>query len=457
MASTPKRGDLVELTIQSLDEKGQGVASLGSYTVRVRGGLPGDRIVARMGRIRHRRLQADAKAEERVQQEVERITAPCSHFGTCGGCVWQDVMYEKQVEFKREIVSQSLKEAGLEIQLEKPILTQDPFSYRNKMEFSFGQSEDGRVDLGLHSPGRFDRIFDLESCHLQSEISNQIVRMVREWVRERGLQAYHLYRHTGLLRFLTLREGKRTGEVMVVLTTSGDEFPDALELGQEIVTSFPEVKSVVHSINRRKAQIAIGEEEVLLAGKPEIRERLGKFEFDISPSSFFQTNSVQAERLYLQAAEFAEAQPNDQVLDVYCGTGGLSLFMSQIAGSVTGIELAESSIQDANRNAASNQVENCNFIPGAAEDVLGELGEQGKVFDVAITDPPRSGMHKSALRALIGLAPNRIVYVSCNPKAMGNDLKGLCEGGYRIDRVQLVDMFPHTPHCEVVSRLTYSR
>ena len=240
---------------------------------------------------------------------------------------------------------------------------------------------------------------------------------------------------------------------MVILTTSAEAMPSAKALGQGLIRSFPGLRSVVLSINRRKAQIATGDQESVLAGVPAVHERLGNFVFEISPRSFFQTNTLQAERLYERVVALVDPHSEDEMLDVYCGTGGISLFLSERARRVVGVEAEEEAVQDAVRNSANNGVTNCRFIPGAAQNVLRQLQVQGEQFGAAVADPPRAGMHPKALQALADLRPGRIVYVSCNPQALGADLKTLEDAGYRTDYAQLVDMFPHTPHCEVVARL----
>jgi 23S rRNA (uracil1939-C5)-methyltransferase len=447
-----KRGDRQLLKVTGLDG-GDGLAALGEYTVRVRGALPGDEVVARMQRVQARRRLASAKLLSIQSQTIERVAAPCSHVGICGGCIWQDVPYPEQLRIKRSAVQESLNEAGITVTPDDPLPAADPYFYRNKMEFSFGSSAEGLVELGLHASGRFDRIFDLEACHLQSDASNRIVDLVRRFARDEGLVSYDLRQHRGLLRFLTIREGKSTGETMVVLTTSGEPFPNREALGRMLMDDVPEVASVIHSVNRRKAQVAMGDEEHVLAGQPAVRERLGKFVFEISPGSFFQTNSVQAEQLYQRVTALAEMSAAGRALDVYCGAGGISFFLSEEAGSVVGVESSEAAVNDAARNSANNEVHNCSFVAGEAERVLGEMAARGERFECAVTDPPRPGMHPKALEALAGLRPSRIVYVSCNPKALGVDLGRLVSAGYRVDYLQLVDMFPHTPHCEVVARL----
>ena len=447
-----RRGERHVLSVDGLDG-GDGLARLGDYTVRVRGALPGDEVVARLVRIRARQRQATARLLTVQAEGPARISPRCVHFGACGGCVWQDVPYSEQVSIKQEAVRTCLGEAGIEVQIDTPLPAAEPFYYRNKMEFSFGLSEEGRLDLGLHAAGRFDRIFDLEACHLQSEVSNRIVGLVRQFARERKLSAYNLKQHRGQLRFLTIREGKATGEIMVILTTSGEPIPEAATLGQLLMDEVAEVASVIHSINRRKAQVAIGDEERLLAGRPTVCDRLGPFTFEISPTSFFQTNSLQAERLFRRVVDLAEPADGEQMLDVYCGAGGISLFLSERAQHVVGVESSEPAVRDASRNSADNAVKNCSFVSGDAERVLEEMAARGERYGCAVTDPPRPGMHPKAVDALAALCPSRIVYVSCNPKALGEDLVRLSTLGYRTDYLQLVDMFPHTPHCEVLARL----
>lgn len=450
-----KRGSLITTRIDSLDHKGNGIGQAGDYTVSVRGALPGDKVILRVRRVKNRERRVEGQTHRVLEHGIQRSDPRCSHFGECGGCLWQDISYLEQVDSKQELVTRCLEAAGVTKSLADPIVAQDPYFYRNKMEFSFGEAAEGDVQLGLHVAGRFDRIFDLEACYLQSEQSNSIVDAVRQFAIENELPVYNLKDHVGLLRFLTIREGKNTGETMVILTTSGQGNPQAEELGADLVQRFPAVKCVVHSVNNRKAQVAIGDEEHLVAGASKVEERLGPFKFEISPGSFFQTNTAQAEHLYEKVVELADPCSEEKVLDIYCGTGAISLFLSQKAREVVGIEVSESAVADAARNSANNGIENCTFISGAAEDVLRQVRFRGANFDTVVTDPPRPGMHPKALEELCRLRARRIVYVSCNPQALGKDLRVLELAGYETNHVQLVDMFPHTPHCEVLARLEY--
>jgi len=449
----PRSGLRADLTIEGLDARGRGLGHLKGYTVSVRGGVPGDRLLVGLRKVRHRRKEAEARILDMIQPGVPRKSAPCEHFGLCGGCLWQDVAYEDQLALKSRLVETCLAHVGVEPEFEAPMQAPSPFYYRNKMEFSIGTSDEGEPTIGLHASGRYDHVFDLDACHLQSELSNQIVGLTRDFVRSRGLSSYDLKRHTGLLRFLTVRDGKHSGEVMVALTTSEEPFEAAAAYADALMTTFPEVASVIHSVNGRKAQVATGDVEHVVAGKSSIIDRLGRYRFDISLGSFFQPNTFQAERMFEKVQDYAGLKQDDRVLDLYCGTGGISFYLAEDAGEVLGIESSESAIQDAVRNSAENEVEGCRFMAGPAEELLTQLDGAGESYDVAVTDPPRPGMHPKALAALGNLGPRRIVYVSCNPQALSEDVVRLRRYGYEATSAQVVDMLPQTPHCELVVRL----
>ncbi|MSS70969.1 MAG: 23S rRNA (uracil(1939)-C(5))-methyltransferase RlmD [Candidatus Latescibacteria bacterium] len=446
----PKRNQVVEVRIEGLGSNGRGLARAEGLTFSVADALPGDRVQARVGRVREGIVEARMTAM--LEPGLRRIPAVCAHFGTCGGCLWQEVSYEDQVHLKAGMVRDALGRLGIEFPFEDATAAAEPFFYRNKMEFSFGQ-QGGEVVLGLHVRGKFDQVFDLQRCHLQSEASNRIVDAVRAFARSAGLRVYDLMSHRGLLRFVTVREGKGTGEMMVNLVTSEDPFPEREAMAQAVLKAAPEVVTFVHTINRRKAQVATGEETTVLHGEGFIRERLEEFTFRISPASFFQTNPRQAERLYDLVAEYADLLPGERALDLYCGTGAIAMFLARRTGSVLGVESSGEAVRDALRNCAENRVEGCRFVAGDAALILKQLRKQGERFDVAAVDPPRAGMHSSALQGLIELAPPRIVYVSCNPEALATDVSRLTAAGYRAERARLVDLFPQTAHCEVVVKL----
>jgi 23S rRNA (uracil1939-C5)-methyltransferase len=321
------------------------------------------------------------------------------------------------------------------------------------MEFSIGADEAGVVQIGLHPAGQFGSIFNLRRCELMPGLTSEIVNAVRAFANTHGLSPYNLRTHRGLLRFLTIREATQTGEVLVMITTSAEPFTEVDSLAAQLRGDYPRIEGVIHTINREKAQVAYGEVNRVVAGKGSIKDRLGNFVFDISASSFFQPNTLQAHAMFGKIVSLCELSGAERVLDAYCGTGGISLFLSRAAGHVVGVEVSADAIRDAATNSAQNGISNVEFMSGPAEDLLGQLRAQGDRFDVAVTDPPRTGMHHRALRGLIDLAPDRIVYASCNPATLATDVATLEAHGYSLDYLQLVDMLPHTPHCEVLTRL----
>jgi 23S rRNA (uracil1939-C5)-methyltransferase len=370
----------------------------------------------------------------------------------------QHVRYEAQLAFKQRQVAECLARLGglgaAEAMPLRPIIgAPDVFGYRNKMEFTFAEA-DGRAVVGLHEAERYDRILDVERCLLQSDSMNALLREVRDFVRERGWAVYRQADEAGLLRFLVLREGGATGERMVNVVTASPDVATARALADRLRERGLGVTAVVLNVNPKKAAVAVGVEEHPIAGNERIRERLGGLDFAISANSFFQTNTRQAERLFGIVAEYAALAGSETVVDLYSGTGAISLLLAGRARAVYGIELVPASIEDATRNAAANGITNCTFLAGEVRDVLPELVRRGIRAEVVVADPPRAGFHPKALRALLALAPARLVYVSCNPATLARDLGVLVAGGYRLEAVQPIDMFPHTPHIEVVARLT---
>ena len=445
-----KRGDRIEVEIAALTTRGDGLAYVGQRAVVVRQSVPGDRVAARI--VKKRKGQFEADVEEFLTEGYKRQEPRCAHFGHCGGCRWQELPYAAQLAVKEQMIAAALATSGLALPPAAAILpSPTPFFYRNKMEFSFGTDRTGSLQLGLHIRGRFNWIFDVEECHLQSRTSNRIVRAARRISQALGLSAYDLRRHQGLLRFLVVREGKQSGEVMVNLVVSA--YPDlgVQQLAEQLLDAVPEIAVLLVTLHTGKAQVAAGEREFVLKGSGRITEVCAGLEFDISPQSFFQTNSLQAERLYEVIARVAG--PQEAVLDLYCGTGSISLLLARQSQFVLGVEVVAEAVADARRNAARNRIEHCEFLVGAAEDTLGELAAQGRHFGLAVVDPPRPGIHKKALAGLCALGPPRILYVSCNVHSLAGDLCALSEAGYGVRSVQPVDMFPQTPHCEVVVEL----
>ncbi len=451
----PKRGDVLSVTIEDLAFGGEGVGRVDGFVVFVRGGLPGDRLRVRLVQSRSRFGRGVIEAVE--APSPDRVKAPCPYFGSCGGCRLQHLAYPAQLAFKaRQVVECLGRIGGLSRVPVRPIIgAAEIFGYRNKMEFTVARprGEGSDIAVGLHEADRYDVVLDIEQCLLQSDRMNRLLGEVREFFREQQLSVYDEKSGEGLLRFVMLREGKRTDEAMVNVVTSAPQLADLEPLARRLRRDAPETASVVVNVNPKKASVAVGVEEHLLAGRDHIRESLGGLTFQISANSFFQTNTLQAERLFALVEEAAALTGGETVADLYSGTGAMSLLLAKRCRWVYGVEVAQAAVDDAARNAETNGIVNCTFLAGEVRHVLPRLIGQGVRAEVVVADPPRAGFHPRALQALLTLAPGRIVYISCNPSTMARDLGELHQGGYQVDWVQPIDMFPHTPHIEAVARL----
>lgn len=451
---------VVELEIDNLAYNGKSVAYLEGKVTFVNGGLPGERVEARI--IKSKRSYNQAKLIKVLTRSPERIDAVCPHYDLCGGCTWQDLDYERQLYHKRNQVVATLKHIGgfddVDIDEIKP--SPEKFFYRNKMEFSFhvnnpDESEPGFV-LGLHERGRFDRIFDIVDCHLESDLSNRLVNFIREKVAELNIPVYDLIVHRGFLRFVIIREGKNTGQTMLILVSGEGEFVGKDQLVEALKDQFPELTTIVWMVNDTISNIARGEIREVLHGPGFIEENILGLRFLISPGSFFQTNSLQTENLYRSAIELADITNEDKVMDLYCGAGTIGICTASQAKSVIGIDLEEESIESARANARLNDIDNCQFHAGPIRKVLLTEGLRGESFNPVFIDPPRVGMHPKAMKRLLEINPERIVYISCNPATFARDAKLLIEAGYTLQKIIPFDMFPHTMHIELVSRFEKS-
>jgi 23S rRNA (uracil1939-C5)-methyltransferase len=454
----------MELEIEKLAFGGKGLTRLNEYVIFVERSLPGDLIKARI--VKRRPNYAEAKLLEIIKPSPLRIKAPCPYFGECGGCTWQNLAYTDQLKFKKEHVRESLKQlAGIEdYEIKDPLPAMPVWGYRNKMEFSFSdrrwftagekfqENKDDHFVLGLHVTGTYDKILKVDNCLLQNDCANAVLRIVDKFCTREKLPAYSDKTQEGYLRFLVIRHSIYTNEIMVVLVTR-TRSPERLKsLAGELLASIPQITSIVNTINTRPAQIAYGEETIVIAGKDHIVEKINGLIFKISAHSFFQTNSHQAQALYNTVIEYADLSELELVWDLYSGTGTIALLLSRYARRVVGFELVQSAVQDAIFNSAQNGLTNISHISG---DILLNIKQVGELPQVVITDPPRSGMHSQICDFLNGCGAKKIIYVSCNPATMSRDIKQLSQN-YRLKRVQPVDMFPHTFHietvCELVSR-----
>ena len=439
----------IELEVTDLSYNGQAVAHDDGKVVFLTAGLPGERVLAEI--VKSKPRFDTGYVREIIRKSELRIPARCQHFEYCGGCTWQDLDYRQQLHFKRKQVVDCLERIGKlrEVQVHEMIGCAEVFNYRNKMEFSFHTTGDGGFTLGLHKRGHFDEIFDLEKCHLQSDFSNRLVHWVRDFVKAEDIPVYDVKEHTGFMRFLVIRTGKRTGQNMVNIVTNYGEIPQWQKLVKLLRTSFPELTTIVHNQNGQKSNIATGEKERILYGRGFIEERLFDSHFRIRANSFFQTNSIQAETLYRACFEMLDPRKADRVLDLYCGTGSIGILLAPHVQRVVGVELVEDAIRSAQENAALNDVKNITFFHGDVKDYLKSQEGTDQHFETVIVDPPRAGLHPKALRRLLRLNAPKILYISCNPSTFARDAELLVEAGYNLPEVKPVDMFPHTMHIEV--------
>jgi 23S rRNA (uracil1939-C5)-methyltransferase len=441
----------LELRVDSLAYGGNGVARTNGFVVFVRRGLPGDKVRARVTKVK--RNHAEALALEVLEPGAQRVDAPCAHYPACGGCRFQDLGYEAQVASKAEQVADALSRLGgiADAPLEPIVPAESVFHYRNKLEYSFTRTPSGPA-LGFHKAGRWDEVLDIERCWLTTDLGNAIRAAVRDWARAEGLEAYDQAEQDGYLRHLVVREGRNTGQALVQLVTAAGERFDRGRFVDEL-RRFPEVRSIHWSVNEGPAEVT-NLPTTLLWGEEWIEEQLGGLRFRVRPNAFLQTNTEMAERLYGLAVEYAALTGEETVYDLYCGIGTIGLTMASQALTVWGIEVSEESVACALENADLNGIVNAAFYAGEVGNAVEELRDRAGPPDVVVVDPPRAGLSRKALRRMARLEPSRIVYVSCNPTTLAANVKELGkQWGYRLERVRPVDMFPHTPHVEAVALL----
>jgi 23S rRNA (uracil1939-C5)-methyltransferase len=446
----PRTGDELELSIDSLAHGGAGVARTDGYVVFVRGGVPGDRLRARV--TKSKRSFAEAESIELLEPSPERIEPEAPH----PGAPWQVLPYERQLQEKQDQVRDALERLGhFETPPVEPIVPAvEQFRYRNKVEYSFGEDprsggagERGELVLGFHQPGRWDRIDPVADDILASERVDALRRQVEQWCRAEGLSTYDRADHTGLLRNLVVREGRRTGQLQARLVTSPGE------LGVAELASTLDADSVLVTEAAGVAETTRDGRTHAVKGAEPIEEQLAGLRFRISPDAFFQTNTEMAERLYGSAAELAGLSGRERVLDLYGGIGTIALVLALEAGEVYGVEIVERAVADAIDNARLNAIDNVHFFAGDVRTAMRPLLERSGKPDVVVVDPPRAGLSQKIVRRLLEADAERIVYVSCNPTTLAPNARQMVDAGYELKTVRPVDMFPQTPHIESVALL----
>ena len=443
----PRRGEEVELTIDSLAHGGNGVGRADGFVVFVRGTVPGDRVRARVEKAK--RSFAEASLVQLVEPSPERVEPRAPH----PGAPWQVLPYERQLEVKQDQVRDALTRLGgfEDPPVDAIVPAIETFRYRNNVEYSFGSSDDGELTLGFHRAGRWDVIDDLREDILASERVDGVREAVREWCRGRHLEPYDRESHTGFLRNLAVREGRRTGQLQARLVTSKAPFP-----ADGLAAAVP-ADSVLWTQTESVAETTRAGKTRVLKGSESLEERLHlsgeRLRFRISPDAFFQTNTEMAERLYTTAAELAGLSGRERVFDLYCGIGTIGLALSLGAGEVVGVEVVERAVQDAIENARLNGIDNARFYAGDIRTAMRPLLEAEGTADVVVLDPPRAGLSQKVVRRVLEAGARRIVYVSCNPTTLAPNARQIVDAGYELRAVRPVDMFPQTPHIESVALL----
>lgn len=463
-----------ELDVESIAFEGGGVAKKDSMVYFIKDAVPGDKIKARL--TKKKKTYAHGEIEELIKASGDRTEPKCIHFGLCGGCKWQQLSYEKQLFWKKQHVIDSFSRIGKinDCHYHDTMPSPKDYFYRNKMEFSFSgfrwlteqeiNSGDDILDkdfaLGLHVPGVFNKVLDIKECYLHQNVTPKILDHIRNKAKQMGVSPYDVKTHEGFLRNLVFRSSEHKNELMVILiTTSVKEKEDEYFLNwykEDLPAAFGEITHLLHATNDSFSPVAQGETGII-KGDDHLTEKIMDVEFRISPFSFFQTNSFQLDRFVKKILEFARIEKNETVWDLYCGTGSISLPASRYAHEVIGMEIVESSIEDAIKNQELNGIKNTRYIctdlhSKTAPKLLEDLPEP----NVMIIDPPRAGMHKNLIPAVLEAEPERIIYVSCNPATQARDCEMLSDK-YLVEEVQPVDMFPQTYHVESIAKLIRKR
>lgn len=446
-----KKNDLIDVTFEDLTHDGAGVAKINGYPLFVKGALPGEKGQVKV--VQAKKSYGFGRLLELTEESSMRVEAPCPIFKRCGGCQLQHLSYEGQLLQKEKHVRETLARIGgiTDVPVLPILGMEEPWRYRNKSQVPVGEQK-GHVVAGFYAE-RSHEIVDMESCIIQHENNDHVVRLVKGLARKYGIRGYDDKTHKGTLRHVVIRHGKHTDELMVVLVTKGKELPNKKNIVQELRDRLPNLKSIVQNINSKRTNVIFGEKTEVLWGEEVIYDFIGDIKFAISPRSFYQVNPDQTKVLYDKTLEYAQLKGKETVIDAYCGIGTISLFLAQKAKQVYGVEIVPEAVSDAQRNAKLNHIENAKFVVGEAEGVMPWWQAQGIEADVIVVDPPRKGCDEKLLETMATMKPDRIVYVSCNPASLARDLKYLSEGGFKVKEVQPVDMFPQTGHVECVAWL----
>ena len=431
--------------------EGEGIAKIDGLTVFVPGSIKGEKCEILIVKVLA--SHAYGKIVNIIEKSENRKESDCATYKRCGGCSLRHMTYESTLKLKRQVV-QNLVNKGLKKKVEvlETIGMENPYNYRNKAQYPVGLNSEGQPEVGVFAQ-RTHTIIPIQTCLIQTEISQKIAKTILNFVKEKNIQVYNEENQKGLLRHIVIKVGKYTNQVMCILVVNDSKFNQEQELVKLLCEKYPEIKTIVKNINTKNTNVILGKENINIYGNGYIEDKLGEYTFKISPLSFYQVNPVQAERLYNIGVEAAKIAKNDIVFDLYCGIGTISLFMAKYAKKVYGVEIVEQAIENAKENAILNNINNVDFIAGDTEVVLDDLINNKKIIpDVVMVDPPRKGLDNRSIDNILKIKPDRVVYISCNPATLVRDLAKF-EEAYEVKEIQPVDMFPFTSHVECVTVL----
>ena len=447
-----KKNDLLTVVIEDMGHDGEGIGKAAGYTLFIKDAVIGDTVEAKI--MKAKKNYGYARLMKVLKPSPYRVEPKCPCARACGGCQLQFLSYEKQLEFKKNKVKGNLERIGgfEQVEIEKVIGMENPWRYRNKAQFPVGKNKDGEIITGFYA-GRTHSIIPNRNCYLGAEVNEEILNQVLAYMTDNHVEPYEETSGKGLVRHILIRNGFKTGEIMVCIIANGRILPKVKSLIERLQT-IPGMTSISLNVNTKRNNVILGDEVITLWGQETISDYIGDIKFEISPLSFYQVNPVQTEKLYGTALEYAGLTGKETVWDLYCGIGTISLFLAQKAKQVYGVEIVPPAIEDARRNARRNGIENAEFYVGKAEEVLPrKYKEEGIRADVIVVDPPRKGCEPEVLDTMLQMKPERIVYVSCDSATLARDLKILCEKEYQIEKVAVCDMFGNSVHVETVCKL----
>lgn len=455
------KNDIVTVTIEDISMNGEGIGKFNGYTLFVKDTIVGD--VAEVKVIKSKKTYGYGRLMRLVTPSCDRVEAKCPVARQCGGCQIQEMSYEAQLAFKEKLVVNNLERLGSiapgTYELYPVIGMEEPWHYRNKAQFPVGRNKDGEIVMGFYA-GRTHSIMETKQCFLGDPVNEEILPLIKEYMKECNVAPYDEEKHTGVVRHILIRKGFKTGQIMVCVVINANDLKNSDKLIEKLI-KINGMTSISISINKEKNNVIMGNEVRTLWGKPFIEDYIGDVCYEISPLSFFQVNPVQTEKLYAKALEYAGLTGNEVVWDLYCGIGTISLFLAKNSKQVYGVEIIPQAIENARENAKKNNISNAEFFVGKAEEVLPdfyerELKETGvkPTADVIVVDPPRKGCDEALLNTIVEMSPKRVVYVSCDSATLARDLKFLNANGYKVEKVQPVDQFGHTVHVETVVLLS---